>query len=98
MNARIAAPVPVRSYVTSGNVTFVADQLEKAGYLRRMRSAEDRRVVFAQLTPKGSARMARVFPEHATAVAGAAGVLTPREQVAPGKILTKWGKAIQRQP
>ena len=30
--------------VTSGNVTYVADQLEKAGYLRRERSATDRRV------------------------------------------------------
>ena len=81
--------------VTSGNITYVADQLEKAGYLRRTRSVEDRRVVHARLTPKGSALMARVFPEHAAAVSGAVAVLSPREQAALAKLLKKWGKTLR---
>src|SRR3990172_8427336 len=45
--------------VTSGNITYVADQLERVGYLRRRRSTEDRRVILARLTPRGEALMAR---------------------------------------
>lgn len=81
--------------VTSGNITYVADQLEQAGHLRRARSAEDRRVVHATLTPKGSALMVRVFPQHAAAVAGAAGALSPREQVALATLLKKWGRKLR---
>src|SRR3972149_6238151 len=47
--------------VTSGNITYVADQLERAGCLRRRRSTEDRRVVLARLTPKGDGPIARNF-------------------------------------
>jgi MarR family 2-MHQ and catechol resistance regulon transcriptional repressor len=81
--------------VTSGNITYVADQLERAGYLRRERSAEDRRVIRARLTAKGVALMARVFPKHASAIARAAGVLAPREQAALARLLKKWGRAVQ---
>lgn len=81
--------------VTGGNVTYVADQLERAGYLRRERSAADRRVVRARLTASGAALMARVFPSHAAAIAGAARRLSPREQVVLARLLKKWGKAVQ---
>ncbi len=81
--------------VTSGNITYVADQLEKAGWLRRERSADDRRVVRARLTPEGAALMARVFPGHAAAIARAARRLAPAEQAALSRLLKKWGKAVQ---
>jgi MarR family 2-MHQ and catechol resistance regulon transcriptional repressor len=81
--------------VTSGNVTYVADQLEKAGYLRRARSATDRRVVRALLTPRGAALMARVFPDHAAVIARAATVLAPAEQTALARLLKRWGRAVQ---
>jgi len=80
--------------VTSGNITFVADQLEKAGWLRRQRSTEDRRVTLARLTPKGEALLARCFPQHAACIADAARILTPREQAALAKLLKKWGKGV----
>ncbi|MEK7668898.1 MAG: MarR family transcriptional regulator [Gemmatimonadota bacterium] len=82
--------------VTSGNVTYVADQLEKAGYLRRERSAEDRRVIRARLTATGAALMARIFPEHAASIARAVAVLSPREQAVLERLLAKWGTTIQR--
>ena len=81
--------------VTSGNITYVADELEKAGYLRRVRSAEDRRVIRARLTARGSALMARIFPEHAASIARAAALLSPREQAALARLLAKWGTTIQ---
>ncbi len=81
--------------VTSGNITFVADQLEKAGLLRRQRSTEDRRVTIARLTPKGEALMERCFPEHAALIESASHVLTEREQATLARLLKRWGKAIQ---
>jgi len=50
--------------VTCGNVTGVVDRLEQAGLLRRERSPDDRRVVFARLTPEGASLFDRVMPEH----------------------------------
>jgi MarR family 2-MHQ and catechol resistance regulon transcriptional repressor len=79
--------------VTSGNVTFVADQLEKAGWLRRQRSTADRRVTIARLTPRGEALMERCFPQHAVCIEEAARVLPPKEQAALARLLKKWGKA-----
>lgn len=81
--------------VTSGNITYVADQLQKAGYLRRERSAEDRRVIRARLTPKGAQLIGRFFPEHAGAIARAAAHLSLREQAALTRLLKKWGRAVQ---
>ena len=81
--------------VTSGNVTYVADQLERAGYLRRERSTTDRRVIRALLTARGAALMARSFPDHAAAIARAVRALTPGEQTRLALLLKKWGRAVQ---
>ena len=81
--------------VTGGNVTYVADQLEKGGYLRRERSASDRRVIHACLTAKGASLMARIFPRHARAIARAAAALSPREQAALARLLVKWGTRVR---
>lgn len=50
--------------VTCGNITGVVDRLEQAGYLRRERRPDDRRVVEARLTPEGSALYAEVMPAY----------------------------------
>ena len=81
--------------VTGGNVTYVADQLEKAGLLKRQRTSEDRRVIMARLTSRGAALMEKCFPEHAEYIAEAAELLTPREQADLARLLKKWGKAVQ---
>ena len=81
--------------VTSGNITFIVNQLEKTGWLRRRRSTQDRRVTIARLTPKGEALMERCFPEHAACIEQAAQLLTEKEQAALAKLLKKWGKAVQ---
>lgn len=82
--------------VTSGNITYVADQLQRSGFLRRERSTEDRRVVLANLTPKGEALLDKHFPSHAARMAEAARALSPREQEALARLLKKWGKATRR--
>jgi MarR family 2-MHQ and catechol resistance regulon transcriptional repressor len=80
--------------VTGGNITFVADQLEKAGLLERRRQADDRRVVHACLTPKGRSLIEKIFPLHADRMRRAAALLTPREQSQLAELLKKWGKSV----
>jgi MarR family 2-MHQ and catechol resistance regulon transcriptional repressor len=81
--------------VTSGNITFVADQLEKAGWLRRQRSTTDRRVTIARLTPRGEALMEKCFPQHVASIEAAARALSAKEQASLATLLKKWGKAVQ---
>jgi MarR family 2-MHQ and catechol resistance regulon transcriptional repressor len=81
--------------VTSGNITYVADQLEKAGLLKRQRSREDRRVIVARVTARGEALLDRHFPSHAECMRGAAQLLSPKERDELARLLKRWGKAVQ---
>jgi DNA-binding MarR family transcriptional regulator len=45
--------VSERMYLHISTVSGIADRLEARGYLKRIRSAEDRRLVHLRLTPKG---------------------------------------------
>lgn len=49
---------------TGGNVTVVVDNLEKQGYVARVRDTEDRRMTFVKLTAKGEEMFDRVYPSH----------------------------------
>jgi DNA-binding MarR family transcriptional regulator len=55
--------------VTCGNITGVVDRLEQAGYLRRERLPDDRRVVMARLTDEGKELFAKVMPAYVALVA-----------------------------
>ncbi len=46
--------------VTTGNITGLVDKLEGAGLVTRTRSAEDRRVVYVELTSKARQRFRKV--------------------------------------
>jgi DNA-binding MarR family transcriptional regulator len=46
------------------NVTAIIDRLEKAGYVKRIPSQQDRRMVMIQLTPAGSAFLESVRTYH----------------------------------
>lgn len=41
-------------HCSRGNLTGIADRLEKAGLIERLRSKEDRRVVYIVMTPTGA--------------------------------------------
>jgi MarR family 2-MHQ and catechol resistance regulon transcriptional repressor len=78
---------------SGGNVTLVVDNLEKHGWVRRERQADDRRLVKIYLTPKGQRLIARVFPEHAEAITKEMSLLTAEEQEALRRICRKLGKS-----
>ncbi|MEU9025726.1 MarR family transcriptional regulator [Actinomadura sp. NPDC048394] len=52
------------SLVSTGGVTLRLDRLEKAGLITRERDPEDRRVVYARLTPLGMDVTDQVVEEH----------------------------------
>jgi MarR family 2-MHQ and catechol resistance regulon transcriptional repressor len=83
---------------STGNVTLVLDNLEKAGLIVRTRDAQDRRKVNLSLTPRGEAVIARVFPLQAEIIAQELGVLDPDEQRQLGQLCRKLGKGLEEPP
>ncbi len=53
-----------RMSVTCANITKLVDALEREGLVRRTNLPGDRRVVLAELTPKGTALMEHLMPQH----------------------------------
>ncbi len=80
--------------VTAGNITYVVDQLERRGLVRRERRHGDRRVVYAALTAKGRGDMDGIFPDHARFVATIVDTLNPEEQTHMRRLLKKLGFAV----
>lgn len=81
-----------RVLLTSGSTTYVIDKLEQRQLLTRRACAEDRRVVFAELTVQGRALMDRVFPQHAEALCSAMRALSPEEQRVAAAMLKRLGR------
>lgn len=52
------------SLLTSGGITFRLDKMEADGLVRRVRSDEDRRVVYAELTQAGLRKIDEVFEDY----------------------------------
>jgi MarR family transcriptional regulator, 2-MHQ and catechol-resistance regulon repressor len=81
--------------ISSGNITYVVDKLEKKQLLVRKPCAEDRRVIYAELTDKGRQFLADVFPSHKEAVEKAMNGLTAEEKRQAIALLKKLGRAAQ---
>ena len=81
--------------ISSGNITYVVDKLEQKQLLVRKPSSEDRRVIFAELTPTGKNLMAAIFPSHALALRKAMSGLSLDEQAQAIDLLRKLGLAAQ---
>ena len=50
--------------VSNGNITGVVDRLEREDYLTRIRSDEDRRVQYIELTSQGKKRFKKIAIDH----------------------------------
>jgi MarR family 2-MHQ and catechol resistance regulon transcriptional repressor len=74
------------------NITTVIDNLERDGFVRRERDAQDRRVIHIQLTEAGKKEMEAVFPQHVAALVDEFSVLSESEQETLGYLCRKLGK------
>lgn len=64
---------------STGNLTFVVDNLVKAGLVKRVADERDRRIKNIQLTQEGSELIAKAFPNVADAIVTSISVLTDQE-------------------
>ncbi|MFH5187276.1 MarR family winged helix-turn-helix transcriptional regulator [Paenibacillus sp. TAB 01] len=81
--------------MSSGNITYVVDKLEKKQYVSRKASTEDRRLVYAEITAQGKQFIEDVFPKHAEVIAKAVEGLTSEEKQAASRLLKKLGRHAQ---
>ena len=77
--------------MSGSNLTTVIDNLERHGWVRRERDADDRRVQNVHLTPAGRAMIEEIFPAHAARIAAALTGLTRDEQRDLGRLCKKLG-------
>jgi MarR family 2-MHQ and catechol resistance regulon transcriptional repressor len=84
--------IGARMLLSSGSMTYVVDKLEAGGLVTRRVSKDDRRVIVAELTPKGEALIGEIFPAHAEVVRQATGGLTVEEKRIAAALLRRLGK------
>ncbi|CAG7644368.1 HTH-type transcriptional regulator MhqR [Paenibacillus solanacearum] len=83
--------------MSSGNITYVVDKLEKKKLAVRRASTEDRRLIFAEITESGKQLIEDVFPKHTEVIEQAMNSLTPEEKQTASRLLKKLGKYAQEQ-
>ncbi len=79
----------IASYLlkTGGNVTMVVDNLEKAGYVERIKNPEDRRLSVIRITPAGEELFDRVYPPHLQRIEEAMATLSEEDCASLVRIL-----------
>lgn len=78
--------------VTGANITCVVDNLEKEDLVVRVPSKEDRRIINAELTPKGREKMQELFPKYVDNMSDIANKLSEGEQNDIIRLLEKLGQ------
>lgn len=81
--------------MSSGNITYVVDKLEKKGLVARRASTEDRRLIYAEITNKGEQFIEEVFPKHTEVIEQAMAGLSPEEKSVAAQLLKNLGKYAQ---
>jgi len=81
--------------MSSGNITYVVDKLEKKHFVTRRASTEDRRLIYAEITDAGKRFIEEVFPQHAEVIGSAIAGLTAEERRMASQLLKKLGKFAQ---
>jgi DNA-binding MarR family transcriptional regulator len=87
-----------RLRVTGGNVTGVADQLERARWLRREPVSDDRRATRLRLTATGRERFTVMAREHERWVIAMFDGLDGDEQAELSRLLGKLGSGLEARP
>ncbi|UYO03698.1 MarR family winged helix-turn-helix transcriptional regulator [Paenibacillus sp. PSB04] len=82
--------------ISSGNITYVADKLQKKNLLVRKASPDDRRVIFADLTDDGRAFFQSIFPQHQQVLVRAVEDLDSEEKMQAIQLLRKLGLSAER--
>lgn len=85
-----------RILVTGASTTYVVKKLEERGLMRRRACAEDQRVVFGELTPKGKALIDELFPAHVDRLREVMAGLSASEKHAATRLLRRLSRHARR--
>lgn len=85
-----------RILVTGASTTYVVKKLEERGLMRRRPCAEDSRAVLGELTAKGRALIADVFPAHVEFLQQATAGLTVPQKREASKLLRALSRYARR--
>jgi MarR family 2-MHQ and catechol resistance regulon transcriptional repressor len=77
---------------SGSNITTVIDNLERDGFVRRERDANDRRVIHVHLTEAGSGKVEAVLPGHIAALVDEFKTLSASEQETLSELCKKLGR------
>jgi len=86
---RTAGQLAEIGLISSGGLTQRIDRLERDGLVRRVRNAEDRRVVYIELTEEGRALIDTVLQRHFAEQNGFLAGVTRSEQKQLSQLLAK---------
>jgi MarR family 2-MHQ and catechol resistance regulon transcriptional repressor len=92
----LAGEVQRRTLVSSGGITYLVDRLAARGLVERRPCPDDRRANYVALTAAGTDFVARIFPEHAAAIAGALSALSPRDQATATSLIRRLGLSLRQ--
>ena len=90
-----AGELAAYSQVTSGGVTFRLDKMENEGLIRRTRPKADRRLVYAELTEAGLAKIDAVFEDYIALERRMLAGLTAEEQGELADLLRKLALSLK---
>jgi MarR family 2-MHQ and catechol resistance regulon transcriptional repressor len=76
---------------STGNLTLVIANLEKAGLIKRERQATDLRYITVSLAPRGRSLIAKLFPKVAARITEEFSVLSSSEKTELGRLTKKLG-------
>lgn len=79
---------------TGGNVTYVINNLERRGWVKRERVKADQRQIVVRLTTGGRELMRRILPGHVAAIVREFSRLTLDEQETLRRFCRKLGRGI----
>ena len=85
-----------RILVTGASTSYVVKKLEQRGFMRRRICAEDQRIVFGELTPKGRALIDEVFPAHVDRLRQIMAGLSVSEKRAAARLLRRLSQHARR--
>jgi MarR family 2-MHQ and catechol resistance regulon transcriptional repressor len=75
------------------NMTSVVDTMERSGLVERRRCAQDRRVIYVDITDKGREIFAKLWPGHVERLVEAVASLEPEERAELARLCKKLGQA-----
>lgn len=93
-------PLPIgdvgdRVLLSSGSMTYVIDKLEERDFIQRRPCAEDRRIIYAELTAQGRELIEEVFDEHSSLIRQLTDELSSAEKEKLTSLLKQLGKSAE---